>query len=51
MIMTLPAALVTVFIVLGGFAGPLAAAATQIPGEEFMLFYGNDVRGEVDPCG
>jgi hypothetical protein len=44
-------ALVTAFIFLGGFTSPLTAATTQTPGEEFLLLYSNDVRGEIDPCG
>ena len=28
-----------------------AAALTPARGVEFVLLYGNDVRGETDPCG
>lgn len=28
-----------------------AAAPTPAKGVEFILLYGNDVRGETDPCG
>ena len=51
MFRTLLLVLVTAFIFLGGFTSPLAAAAPQMPGEEFLLIYSNDVRGEIDPCG
>lgn len=34
------------------FPGSLAMATGRPPqGVEFLLFYGNDVRGETDPCG
>lgn len=50
-IMTLLTVMVTAFIVLGGFSSPLTEAATRKTGEELLLFYGNDVRGQIDPCG
>jgi hypothetical protein len=51
MFRTLLSALLTAFIFLGGFTSPIAAATKQMPGEEFLLIYSNDVRGEIDPCG
>lgn len=31
--------------------GPAATASPVASGREFMIFYANDVRGEIDPCG
>ena len=33
------------------FSPAHAAAVTPAQGVEFILMYGNDVRGETDPCG
>jgi len=30
---------------------PAAIASPVNPGQKFMIFYANDVRGEIDPCG
>jgi hypothetical protein len=45
------AALATVVISLAVYPRSTAAGASQAHGEEFLLFYSNDVRGETDPCG
>jgi len=45
------AALVTALIFLVVFPRSPAAGASQTQGAGFLLFYSNDVRGEIDPCG